>query len=88
MHRPPFRALEVLRETVESFGVGPAPTDDDVLKLASRSTSVNVATDGRDTVPLLVRKSTHRNVKSTGRVASLLDDEPTRFSLFRSYCVP
>ena len=38
-------------------------------------------------MPLLVRKSTHRNDLSTGRVASLLIDTPKRVS-FRSYCAP
>ena len=70
--------LEVLRETVDSFGVRPTPTRNEVLELASKVALVQMTTDGGDTVPLLVRKSTRRNNRSTGRVASLLNDEPVR----------
>ena len=69
---------DVLTDVVDSVRVQIAPTKDDVLELAGKSALVEVSHDGR-TVQLLVRRpSTRKNDLRTGRVASLLDDEPTR----------
>ena len=70
--------LDVLRETLDSFGVRAAPTKDEVLELASKVAVAHVTTDDGDTVPLLVRKPTQGSNRPTGRVASLLNDEPIR----------
>ena len=55
------------------------PTKGDLLELASNGALVDVLNDNGEVVPLLVRKPpTRRNHQPTGRVASLLKDEPTR----------
>lgn len=70
--------LDVLRETVDSFGVRAAPIRGEVLELASKVAWGHVTTDNGDAVPLLVLKPTHGNGRPNNRVTRLLNDEPTR----------
>lgn len=70
--------LDELRETVDSLGVRAAPSKDEVLELVGKVDLVYVTLDDGDAVPLLVRKPTRGNDRTTGRVASLLNDEPVR----------
>ena len=51
----------------------------DVIELASEGVLVDVLNDEGEAAPLLVRKpSSRRDDRPTGRVASLLKDEPTK----------
>ena len=70
---------DVLSSVSDSFGVRIAPQKEDVLELARKGVLIDISNDEEEAVPLFVRKpSSRKSNHPTGRVASLLQDEPTR----------
>ena len=70
---------DVLTGVSDSLGVRIAPQKEDVLELARKGVLVDILNDVGEAVPLFVRKpSSRKSSHPTCRVASLLQDEPTR----------